>query len=402
MKNTLFEFYKPDDTELKKAWDDGIFTFDANVLLNLYRYSGTTAKELFDVLKHLSSKIWLSHQAGYEYLNNRISVIHKQKIAYEEIKNILGKKLEELSNELNSYKKHSTIEADKIKEDIKKSFEAIYTAIEELSKSHPTYEPLDGIREELTKLFNGKTGNSFDKTRLSELFKEGQLRYDNETPPGFKDKNAKKDESKLNLYGDLILWKQIIEKGKEENKPIVLITDDLKEDWWNKFKGETLGPRKELLREFFDETGQKIYIYQADKFLEYANKLKIGKTVKEEAIKEIRDVRIKDEEHLKEIGTTAESIRKLIEQQQKHLRFDHYNKILHDYANQANVYSNNLGLTKIQEYLENFSRLPYPTDFLNNSTDFLNNYYRIMGNYSNPENEPPPSNEEPGADGPKE
>jgi len=103
MRKTLFEFYKPDEDELKKAWDTGIFTFDANVLLNLYRYSSKTSKELIDILRHLNSKLWLSNQAGYEYLNNRLSVIHKQKVAYEEIKNILSKKLEELSGEFSSY-----------------------------------------------------------------------------------------------------------------------------------------------------------------------------------------------------------------------------------------------------------------------------------------------------------
>src|SRR5258708_7465220 len=130
MKKTLFEFYKPDEDELKKAWDTGIFTFDANVLLHLYRYSNKTTNELFDILKHLKSKLWLSNQAGYEYLNNRISVIHKQKGAYDEIKNILNKKLEELSGDLNLYKRHSTIEVDSVKENIKKSFEKINTEID--------------------------------------------------------------------------------------------------------------------------------------------------------------------------------------------------------------------------------------------------------------------------------
>lgn len=356
MRKTLFEFYKPDEPELKKAWENGIFTFDANVLLNLYRYSPGTRKELFNILKHLQEKLWLSHQAGYEYLNNRLSVIHLQKVAYDEIKNILGKKMEELSNELNSYKKHSTIKADKIKASIKKSFEAIDHEIDGLSKSHPTYEPEDTIKDELAKLFETKTGKPFDKPRLFEIFKEGKLRYDEGTPPGFKDKSNKKDETELKLYGDLVLWKQIIEKGKEDMKPMILVTDDLKEDWWDKFKGETQGPRKELLREFFDETGQKIYIYQADKFLEYANKLKIGKTVKEEAIKEIRDVRIKDEDHLKISTNLNESINRILEQD--------YVKILGKFVGTDPFKFSPELRRKVQEIIENYNRLSYRIDSL--------------------------------------
>jgi hypothetical protein len=328
MKKTLFEFYKPEESELKKAWDAGIFTFDANVLLHLYRYSNKTVNELLDILKHLKEKLWLSNQAGYEYLSNRVSVIHKQRGAYDEIKNILNKKLEEISGELNLYKKHSTIEVDNVKESIKKSFEKIREQIDDLSKSHPTYEPIDNIKEQLTSLFESKTGQAFSKERLNEIFKEAQTRYDNDIPPGFRDKGSKKDAPKQSLYGDVILWKQIIEKAKSDNKPVILITDDLKEDWWDKFKGETQGPRKELLREFWDETGQNVYIYQADKFLEYANKLKIGKTVQKETIKEIRNLRLKDQEHFNQSIKVSDSIRKLIESQQKYNQLENYQKII--------------------------------------------------------------------------
>ncbi|MCB0490384.1 MAG: hypothetical protein KDC99_18040, partial [Cyclobacteriaceae bacterium] len=226
------------------------------------------------------------------------------------------------------HKKHSTIEVDKIKESIQKSFESIYSEIEGLSKSHPTYEPIDKIKDELTKLFDGKIGKPYPKEKLNDLFKEGQARYDNEIPPGYKDRSSKKDSPKQSLYGDIILWKQIIDKAKADNMPIILVTDDLKDDWWDKFKGETQGPRKELLREFLDETGQRIYIYQADKFLEYANKLKIGKTIREEAIKEIRDVRIKDEQRLKELSYFSESIKKRIETRQNYFESEEFKKML--------------------------------------------------------------------------
>lgn len=355
MKEILFEFYKPADSELKVAWDTGLFTFDSNVLLNLYRYSSKTTDELFDILKHLKSKVWLSNQAGYEYLNNRLTVIQKQKIAYDEIQNLLSKKLDEIANDLNLYKKHPTIEVDPIKDSIKKSFETIQKEIKELGKSHPKYEPTDSIRDEVTKLFSGKIGKSFTKDRLNEIFKEGQSRYENEVPPGYKDRSNKKDSPKQSLYGDLILWKQIIENAKSSGKPTILVTDDLKEDWWDKFKGETQGPRKELLREFFEETGQKIYIYQADKFLEYANKLNIGKTVKKETIEEIRKVRVSDELFMKETTSLAERISKLVDTQQKYFYSDDYKKFIEKYAGQQSIFNIDSELIKkLQESVNTY------------------------------------------------
>jgi hypothetical protein len=352
MKDILFEFYKPEDAQLKKAWDSGIFTFDANVLLNLYRYSDKTTNELMSTLSYLKDKIWLTNQAAYEYLNNRLAVIHKQKVAYDEVKSILLKKFDEISNELNGYKKHSTIEIDEIKESIKKSLDRVSNEIDKLSKTHPNYEQIDRIKDSLTNLFNNKTGDPFSKSQLTELFKEAQNRYDNEIPPGFKDRNSKKDSPKQSLYGDVILWKQIIDKAKKDNKAIILVTDDLKDDWWEKFKGETLGPRKELLREFFDETGQRIYIYQADKFLEYANKLKIGKIIKQDAIKEIRDIRLKDELQLRESNIEYDSIFRYASDYSKYLRSDELKNRLEQLASQQQLFKiESENIKRIQDYL---------------------------------------------------
>ena len=279
---------------------------------------------------------------------------------------------------MNSYKKHSTIEVDTIKESIKKSFDKINSDIDGLSKSHPSYEPTDQIRDELTDLFAGKTGKPFTKEKLVELFKEAQHRYDNEIPPGFKDKNSKKDSPKQSLYGDVILWKQIMEKAKVDNKPVILVTDDLKDDWWDKFKGETQGPRKELLREFHEETGQSIYIYQADKFFEYANKLKIGKTVKTEAIKEIRDIRLKDEQQLKERTLISDSMKRVMESQREYFQSDEYKKIIDQLSAQQSLFKiDSETLKKIEESLGQYRSMQlkfnYP-DLLNNfNTNFAFN-----------------------------
>ena len=70
----------------------------------------------------------------------------------------------------------------------------------------------------------------------------------------------KKNQGERALYGDLIVWKQTIEKAKESNRDVIFVTDDKKNDWFEaKVKGKRSGPRKELLREFSKESdGQKI------------------------------------------------------------------------------------------------------------------------------------------------
>ena len=177
MRSILFEFYKPNEEELKEAWNEGIFSFDANVLLNLYRYSTKTTTELLGILKHLEPQLWLTHQAGFEYLNNRLHVISQQKVAYGEIKSILNKKYEELCSELNSYKKHSTIEVDrdvriKDQQQLNESLKA-YKDIQEYLATHAdAYKAWNLDTKEILKNAVGK--ESLWSTYLKDYFIENE------------------------------------------------------------------------------------------------------------------------------------------------------------------------------------------------------------------------------------
>ena len=89
--------------------------------------------------------------------------------------------------------------------------------------------------------------------------------------PGYKDDG--KDEAtssgptNYRKYGDLVVWRQIIDRAIEAKKGVIFVNDDKKEDWWLVFRGKTLGARPELICEFLEKTGQGFYMYQADRFL---------------------------------------------------------------------------------------------------------------------------------------
>lgn len=48
------------------------------------------------------------------------------------------------------------------------------------------------------------------------------------------------------------------------------MTDDEKEDWWRVERGRTLGPRVELVEEFWRASGKRVHFYTPDRFLHYA------------------------------------------------------------------------------------------------------------------------------------
>src|SRR5690606_8363069 len=108
----------------------------------------------------------------------------------------------------------------------------------ELEKKQSDVNDSDKLKDLVLQIFNGKIGQGFDKKKLQEIYKEGDKRYDTKTPPGYKDIKKEgahlyEDKEYIRKFGDLILWKEIIEKSKSENlKYVVLVTGDVKEDWW--------------------------------------------------------------------------------------------------------------------------------------------------------------------------
>ena len=57
------------------------------------------------------------------------------------------------------------------------------------------------------------------------------------------------------------------------------------------FKGKTLGPRPELVKEFKEKTSKSLYMYQADLFLDFA-KTNLKIKVSDEIVEEIKQVRL--------------------------------------------------------------------------------------------------------------
>jgi len=294
MKNKFTEYYKLSEKDLKSHWEEDIFCFDANVLLNLYRYSPNAREAFFRLLEQVKDRIWITYQAALEYQKNRLVVINAQREAYKDIRETLGKKKGEIESKLNSFKKHPYLQTTELKKQIESAFDSISRDLDNLENKHPDYLDNDPIWEKLSVLLEGKVGDDFPKEELEKLYRDGKKRYDEKVPPGYMDMKEKQNEGNRSLYGDIIVWKQVIEKAKVVDVSIILITDDLKEDWWYKFKGKTISPRPELIKEFKDETSKRINIYQADKFLEMANRNLAQQTTKE-VIQEVRNVRLADE-----------------------------------------------------------------------------------------------------------
>lgn len=158
------------------------------------------------------------------------------------------------------------------------------------------YRDKDVVREKLDMLFHKKVGEPFNKEMTEKICKEGKARFSKMKPPGYVDYREKikgNDESDVintfNQFGDLILWKQIIEMAKVEQVPVVFVTGDMKEDWFRIIKGQTIGPQPELLKEIEEEAGVLGYIYSVASFYEQAKRF-LKKEVRQETVEEVESL----------------------------------------------------------------------------------------------------------------
>ena len=63
---------------------------DSSVLLNLYSYSEQTRQDFLQFLEDLKHRIWLPHQAAYEYEKNRLRVIKEQVAFSTKLRDLLS------------------------------------------------------------------------------------------------------------------------------------------------------------------------------------------------------------------------------------------------------------------------------------------------------------------------
>jgi hypothetical protein len=331
MKKYFSGYYQLSKNELDNLWKQCIFILDANVLLNLYRYSKETSDDLISILKKISERIWIPFQACLEYQENRLLVIAEQVKKYREVQDILETIQSQLHGQLDKLqlkKRHSTINPDKLITKTEKIFNDFLQELKALEQGQPDVFDHDKIRDEIDSILLNKVGPPPESQQeLDSIYEEGKIRYGIKRPPGYMDIDKEKDNSEVYLYrdlvikrmyGDLILWKQIINhvRKQKELKHIIFLTDDTKEDWWWICESQgkkTIGPRPELIEELKTKGEiEYFYMYNSERFMIFAKQY-LGIEVKEESINQVRNVAlINRRESHREIIDTAYKVEKAV------------------------------------------------------------------------------------------
>lgn len=267
MREKFPGWYPKKPEQIAKLWDTAIFVPDANVLLHCLRHTTVVRDELLRLFEALGDALWIPYQVGLEFQRNRLDVEFGALDAYDALIKDQEANIDKARDRLRQLRAHPTIDVQKELAALDMFLSDFRGRMEVARGAHPSAE-IDAVLEKLTKLLENRIGDKWPADKLTALKKDGDDRYSKKIPPGYKDQ--KKDAGEYDKFGDLIIWKDMIGKAKADNRPVIFISDDAKEDWWWIHRGRKMGPRPELIEEFRTDSGQDFHIYEFSQFLRFA------------------------------------------------------------------------------------------------------------------------------------
>lgn len=275
------------NSELTALWQDSTIVFDTCALLDLHYLTQDIQEVVRDILNLLTNRIWIPAQVVDEYYRNYPEIFAKvfsERYNDKDIqKDKLVENIQQLIKQNESEYYHPFMDTaeitrlrtivSEIEPKISEAKKTIALQYQKRRKEIFDSESKDLLHETITSL---ATGTPFTFAEIKRIIVEGNIRFANQTPPGYKDRETKRG---MRQYGDLIIWKEILRYAKDGNHNILFITNDIKEDWvfTEEMKKDQMSikpqdneignPRRELLCEFEEETGKKIWIIQTAQFI---------------------------------------------------------------------------------------------------------------------------------------
>lgn len=282
MKTHFPHYYRIQREHLKRQFKELVFVMDASALLDIFRLDKPTTEDVFVVLRRYAEQIVIPYHAAEEY-NNRIHSVLLEQLhnidnaqkSFEAFCQLLEAKRNQPYISLSSAKKLQTL---------KNSISSDFTT----QRDYLWEQLLHGeLQNQLSELMDGKVLPPFSEEEIHQIKVEGEERYKQKVPPGWKD-GAKGE----NEYGDLINWKEILQYARTHQKSIVFVSNDIKEDWICQHEGRTVCPDYRLLKEFYETVNNSellFHIYTLDRFLDFVREQDTT-VVSETTIEQVRDV----------------------------------------------------------------------------------------------------------------
>ncbi|QLH23586.1 PIN-like domain-containing protein [Streptomyces sp. Rer75] len=292
--------------DYERVFRSGMVALDTNVLLNLYRSNERTRKDTLAVLGMLRDRLWIPHQVLSEFWRNRESpsVRHHHRAKAKEATASLDKVKRSTEDALERWVAAVHLKNDeRVTERIRGALEALGETMGDLRDLIEAQAESDALRgtaqthtdpvlAELEPVLQGRVGEPLSPTEHDNAVREAQTRADDEIPPGYEDFKKKEPEQ---AAGDYVLWVQLLTEAKTRGCDVLLVTGDVKKDWWTPARDGDIParPRPELVVELWAHAGVRLYMLTPSELLVWANQL-LGLEVDEGSVSDLEQLREAD------------------------------------------------------------------------------------------------------------
>jgi hypothetical protein len=287
-----------DEHDSVTVLESAVIVFDTSALLDVFRYSITSSKRILDYIKKYEKFIWIPYQVKKEAIENIAKVKSEHLNKYKNLSTILQREMNSAKSAFMSkmvnYKQYNFSGIMEFEKTIENKFKEFTQIIENYRSSLKEEEEVykEFILKDADKFLNSilkseHVGLPFNIVELMKLYREGELRYKYNIPPGYADQKLKDDKNK---FGDLIVWKEILKKASEmEELNLFFVLSDTKEDWFIK-NSSTERVRSELIEEFeYYTSGRKnLRVASMSRFIQLLS----NKSTDREVLIEIRKEKV--------------------------------------------------------------------------------------------------------------
>ncbi|WP_229075031.1 PIN-like domain-containing protein [Actinoplanes sp. DH11] len=275
----------------------GLVVLDANVLLDLYRYTQEPRSQVLAALRLIARgrRLWLPHQVALEFARNRPKAVEGRLKRLSAVRGIVDDQFQsavraiadarnEMSNLLRDMA-HDDAAADILGKELDEAaINSVLKPWRDKLSSHltrlRTAENLtprhvaaanEPLLIEIATLFGTNIGDPPAASELQRLVHHAvNYRYPNRIPPGYADQGKSTD---LARAGDYLLWEEMLQHAMTLPEPrrILFVSRDTKEDWYEKNeKGQPVRPWPALHDEMRARANADLLILTPKDFLQGA------------------------------------------------------------------------------------------------------------------------------------
>ena len=264
--------------ELDAALHEAVVAIDANVLLDLYRFRPQTSQDLIKTLRSLGDRLVVPHQALREFWRRRQRAQDSPSAATKAATVALDKSGKSISDALATWARAVGVDDDEVSGLIAQVGDflgELKVELQDASQDASVAEDGDLILEQLEEILAGRVTSSLPPEELAECVAEANRRIEAEEPPGYMDAGKEDGDLPEGGAGDYLIWYEATRYANEQDRDLLIVTRDQKEDWWWRQKADLIGPRPELTLEYYQLTGRRLFLMRPADLLARASVLDV-------------------------------------------------------------------------------------------------------------------------------